>query len=259
MTCRLDHGPVTQPPPTESRELPRKSDLRYPVAFRNSRVCSVLYVTSGQAAERHLAGTLARPVIIGHSALLSLTWFDYADSDLGAYREFSVGVLCDTQGSVFKSATMAVLRRVMTLGAYVLSLPVTSELARLEGVERLGLPKTLLDLRLGWTPRLLDARVLDRGERVLGMQVPLGFGPKISVPTLVVYSKLGGELLRTSVATDFRPRVDLLSRPRLRLEAPDHPLCALLQSFSVDQATCVAVVHGPMPTASLLAPVVVGR
>lgn len=247
---------MQQPSTTESRELLSTGELRYPVSFRNSRVCSVLYVVSARAAEAHLAGTLARPVLLGNKALLSVTWFDYGASDLGSYSEFSVGVLCDTQAHIVKSVSAAVLGQVLTLGAYVLALPVTLERARKEGVERLGLPKTLLDLRLGWAPRLLEASALERGERVLSMQVPLRFGLKVTVPSLVVYSNLGGALLRTSVATEFRPQVDLLSRPRLRLEAPDHPLCTLLKSFSIDQAACVAIVHGPMPTASLLAPVV---
>jgi len=232
---------------------------QYPVCFRNSRAASAIYRVNSERARARLENTGTYPLVIGGSALLSITWFDYAESDLGAYRELSVGIIVNPTGSLLRTAAAALLLRAFTLGAFVIALPVSSEAARAAGVNHLGLPKTLLQLPLTWTSRYLDATAMDGQQRVLTMQLPLGFGPKIRVPALVVFSNLERQLLRTTVQTEFHSQIDLVGRPQLRLEAPDHPLCRELAAFDLERTKPLAVVHGPIQSASLLAPEVVSH
>jgi hypothetical protein len=227
---------------------------QFPVSYGASRLASALYLVDVRPFEPLLADVPLHAVHFGNKGLVSVTWFDYERSDLGPYQELSIGIVVDTNGSLVGTSLNALLRAAPTLGTYVLALPLSSEEARRAGVEFLGLPKELMQLPLTWSKGRLDATALVDGRRILSMDLPLHFGPKARVPQLTVYSRLAGRTLRTVVETDLSVRMDFVGRPRLRLEAPDHPLCQTLTRLGLPEARCLALFHGAIRSAQLLAP-----
>jgi hypothetical protein len=220
-------------------------------------VASVLYLVSAKAACEALAQTSLLPLSVGKHALLSVAWFDYETSAFGPYRELSVGIVADSERNVFRTAVSALTRRFLTLGTFVLALPVSNAAAATAGLQQLGLPKTFAGLPFTWSKGTLDATVVDDSKRVLSMRVPLGLGPSTRIPSLTIYSRHRGELLRTQVETNFRPQMDWVGRPRLTVEERGHPLSQLFERFDVEHARCVGIAHGDMTSARLLAPEIV--
>jgi hypothetical protein len=236
------------------REQTHHTFPAFPVEYGEGRVCSLLYLVDATQARRRLVDTGVFPVTVGNHALLSITWFDYARSALGPYQELSVGLVVDSQKSLLRITTSALLRRFLTLGTFVVALPVTSALACAAGIEKLALPKTLMELPLTWSRGVLDATALVDSKRVLSMRIPMGIGLRTSVPSLVIYSRREGTLLRTTVKTDFRPQIDLVGRPRLTIEDARHPLSQELSHWHVETAPCLGIAHGPLAAAKLFAP-----
>jgi hypothetical protein len=243
---------------TTASEQPNVIVPTFPVAYGKSRVVSLLYLVNATQARQRLATVGMVPLTLGNKALFSISWFDYEASELGPYRELSVGLVTDSQPDLLKTAKSALVSRYLTLGTFVLALPVTSPLARTAGVEKLGLPKTVMELPLTWSKGVLDATALEDSKRVLSMRIPLGFGPWTRIASLIIYSRHHGELLRTTIVTDFRPQIDLVGRPRLTVEDRGHPLTQELDQFDLETAPCLGIIHGPMKAAKLLAPEIVG-
>src|SRR5512136_2259555 len=99
---------------------PDSAPLTFPVTYGESRVASLLYLVNATQAHVRLADSGMAPLTIGDHALLSISWFDYAESALGPYRELSIGLVTDSQPSRSRSAKSALIRRFFSLGTFVL-------------------------------------------------------------------------------------------------------------------------------------------
>jgi hypothetical protein len=239
-------------------EQPKHDQLRFPVHYENGRVAGVFYSVDAQIVSARVPSLGVHPLVIAGKAFVSLAWFDYERSDFGSYRELSLGILVDREQRLWRQAARLALGsatgKLLSLGSYVLALPVTSPTARDAGVTLAGLPKTLMELPLTWTGTHLDATALEGGERVLTMRIPLGRGPVCPVPALVIYSRLNERLLSTKITTRFRPQMDWVGRPWLTVENEAHPLGALTRDLGLERAPCLGIVHGVIRTAALHAP-----
>lgn len=240
------------PPPTSI------DAVRFPVQYENGRTASIFYAIDAGRVQGHLPTADLHPVLLAGKAFISLAWFDYERSSLGSYRELSIGIVVDRERVPWKFATSLALGSAfshwLTLGSYVLALPVTSPLARDAGLTLGGLPKTVMELPLTWSHGLLDATAVNDQQRILTMRIPLGPGPTCRVPALVVYSRLNERLIRTRVTTQFRPQMDWVGRPRLTIECEAHPLSVLIRDLGLETAPCIGIAHGLIRKAALHAP-----
>jgi hypothetical protein len=225
-----------------------------PVIYRKSRVASVLYAVALGTVQRHLEGTGLVPVSLSGLGLVNAAWFDYGTSSIGAYRELSLGVIASVQKLRPRAAIDLLLGRAGPIGAYVVALPVDSEVARSGGVKLYGLPKTLVDFSFDWSKSELFATVTDAGRRVLSMQVPRRLGLPAWLRQLVIYSQLDGRLLTTTIATHWLAQIDLVGHPRLTVEDRSHPLCQLVTEMGLQSARSLAIIHGQLRYAELPLP-----
>jgi hypothetical protein len=225
-----------------------------PIVYRQSRVAAVLYAIPLGLARQQLAGTGLLPVNFAGFGVVNAAWFDYGTSSIGAYREFSLGVMASAKPLRFTAAAQLLLGKAGPVGAYIVALPVDSELARSGGVELYGLPKTLVGFALDWSTSKLDAVVTDAGRQVFSMQLPLGFGIPVWLRQLVIYSKRDEQLLTTSIATRLTAQIDLVGRPRLAVEDRSHPLGQLLTQLGLESARSLGTLHGRLRFATLPPP-----
>lgn len=187
--------------------------------------------------------------------LVHATWFDYGESTIGPYREFSIGVLASRQTLGFSTLPRLVRGEVEAVGSYVLALPVDSEAARVGGVKLYGLPKTRLDFTLRWARASLEAELLDEGRPQLTMQFPLRRGLSVPMRRLVIYSMRNGQLITTSISMRWHAQLDLVGRPRLRVSDPDQPLGRLIGELGMESARVLAITHGRLEYAELPVPI----
>lgn len=226
---------------------------RPPVVYRNSRAAAAFFLVPLDLAQDLLQDTALHAVGFGKFGVLNATWFDYAESSIGPYHEFSLGVVASTERQRLQQAA-SLLRGKARLGSFVLALPVDSEVARAGGLEHFGLPKTLAEFRLNWSRSRLTAALAQDGNTIVSMDLPLGLGLPVQVRDLVVFSKRAGRLVTTTIPTQWPVKLDPVGRPRLKIHTRHHPLGQLMTRLDLENARTLFVVHGPLEHAQLPLP-----
>jgi len=138
-------------------------------------------------------------------AMVVLTAFNYFDTSIGAYGEFSVGAPCFIrhQGKLLA-------------GMYIHRLPVTEDIARVGGIELWGYPKFLAEMEFENTGEAHGVRMSEGGKLVLELRVNkagAGFGMTLPISTFTVKE---GDIIHTRLMTQatLRPSVQGLARLR---------------------------------------------
>jgi hypothetical protein len=233
------------------------SPISPPILYRQSLTAAVLYAISYDQAQSLLADTGLFALRLGGYGIVNVAWFDYGASTIGAYREFSLGVMAATTKVTIGSAAQLLRGRSEHLGAFVVALPVDSEVACRGGVALYGLPKTVVRFELDWQASWLKASLHDQETHILSMRVPIGKGFPIPMKRLTLFSVLDGQLLTTEVATDWSMRIAWGGRPQLSLGERSHPLSKLVDSIGLETARALVTLHGPLHHARLDAPRVI--
>lgn len=192
-----------------STTLSNGRGVEFPVGYE-ADVAGVVAVAGFDALDRATPERL-RPVRVGREAgLVTLVGIDYVHvGDFDPYGEFAVLV------PVSRHHVDGVPLSADTVGGWVHWLPVTTEPARLLGVDGWGYPKTVADIRFetagGEGPQpngrqTRRCRVAVDGEHVLtlsverGRTLPLGAGRPLSVETRATsYTEHAGELTAAGV------------------------------------------------------------
>jgi len=215
-----------------------------PIHYRDGTVASLVYPISRERAEAALEGTSLRPVQIPKvGCVASITWFEYGATSIGPYNELAVSVAARLGSEHRTGSLLDWARGGFEVGGWVVSLPVDSEVARVGGVELLGLPKCTLELTSKSSASSLSVEVRDGGRSISALQVHKKRGIRLSVHRIVIYSKRSGSLLRTTIKTSWRPELTLPGQSAWRPKAPDHPLVEATSALGIEGKP-LAIVHG---------------
>lgn len=227
---------------------------RPPVVYRNSRAVAVFFLVPFGVAQDLLQHSGLHAVGFGKFGVLNATWFDYAESSIGAYHEFSLGIVASTEQRRLRLAAGFLSGKKGHLGSFVLALPVDSEVARVGGLEHFGLPKTLAEFRMSWQPSRLSAVLAQDGNPIVSMDLPLGLGLPVQVRDLAVFSRRAGQLITTVIPTRWTVKLDPIGRPSVRIFNRHHPLGQLMSGLDLENARTLVIVHGPLAYAELTVP-----
>jgi hypothetical protein len=220
-------------------------DIDLPIKYRDATALTLFWSVAADGAERALSNTGLYPVRIAPGrAVLALTCFEYRDTTIGPYNELSVAVLVSpSRGS--PRALFRLLAGDRALGAHVLHLPVTTNVACAGGVELYGYPKFVAEIPIEVAGGKLHAELVHGGRRVLTLDAPLGTGRGLPMPDLITYSLLGGHLMRTRVRTHCGAVPSRARGVRFELCDLDHPVARTLQGFGLPRAPSVALFSDP--------------
>lgn len=221
--------------------------VRQPVNYYDGSAVLSFFLVSGRAAERRLSGTGLRPATqFDGRALLGVASYEYRNTGVGAYREVAAAlVVHDPLRPRNWLPWLELLRRPdrARIGAYVMHMPVTTELAYASGRELLGLPKFVTAIEFEWTGGAFTTNVHAPGSGDVVLTLSGRLGPALPIPHVdqVLYSHLDGTPVRT--ALDVHGPLWLHPASRLRLSVrPDHPLGEDLRELGVEHRTPVAVI-----------------
>jgi Acetoacetate decarboxylase (ADC) len=111
---------------------------------------------------------------------VAVTCFEYRDTDIGAYNELAISVPLNEPSSAANVPGRALLRslRRRQLHAWVQHLPVTTEIARLGGVELYNYPKFIAGIHFEQTDRSRDCRLSEGREHILTLSGSLIATPR---------------------------------------------------------------------------------
>lgn len=176
---------------------------KLPVFYYDNTALTAIFTGSTQRVRALLPHPGMRPVELSPGrCLVAFTAFEYRKTDIGPYNEFSVAfvITFGKRSLPWLTAAGSMMRRCFS--AYVWQLPVTTEIARVGGVEMYGYPKFLADIRFEKGDERISCSLLSEGRRILtlkGRVLPTARGKGTRIRT---YSVSNGIPLVANVFMD---------------------------------------------------------
>jgi len=213
-----------------------KANVKVPVFYEDTTSLNAVFTAATERVAELLPDPDLHPVELRRGrCLVSVTAFEYRRSGLGAYNEVAIAasVAFGRRAVRLLDAVAAVVRHAFSL--HVLQLPVTTELARVGGIELYGYPKFLADITFTRADGRLTCTLAESGARILALAGDdLGrYRPRRLHAT--TYSMKGEALLRTAIEFDDLDFAETLRRSAATLElGSEHRLARQLAGLDLD-------------------------
>lgn len=208
-------------------------NVKLPIFYYDNTSMTAIYTAATEKIRPRLPFDALHPVeIYPGRCLVALSAFEYRKTDIGPYNEFSVATLvtCGRKGVPGLSLTGQMIRN--RLHAYILSLPVDSEVARRGGVEMGGYPKFLADFSWSTDDRSLTCQVSFKGRPVIrlrGRKLPTSPGRMLHT---AIYTRLQNCLMKSNLYVDQQKFAQTFIRQSAEIQIGDgHELCDLLRDL----------------------------
>lgn len=218
-------------------------EVEQPTMYFDCSAVTAMFTTDYEWAAGTLAGLELKPgLFVGRKAVVGLIFYEYRSTSIGAYNEVGFGMPTLPMN---RSVPLGGWRDMFgnsesrRLGNYILSLPVTSEIACKSGVEFFGYPKFITQLPFHLDQHSFHGQVLDpQGALIAELSGRLGVGIPSSPLSLVTYSVLNGRKIRASVTVRGPVSLRVMSGLRLMVGDSDHHLASDLRDLGL---------HGKQP------------
>jgi hypothetical protein len=215
-----------------------------PAVYRDGRVATAVYAISPERARAAVGPRELHPIELpGRRSIAIVCCFDYLDTTLGPYRELAIGVVVSPNRRLGPPRGLDLISGDPDTGAWLLALPVSSELARRGGVELFGYPKTLCDLHVEQLSTQCSCIVEEDNTRIFAATFPLSWGPRFPVRCFVTYSEQDGRLLKTRVETQWRVTLASGRGMALAVTNSPHPVCQAVHQLGLPNKP-LFVLHG---------------
>jgi hypothetical protein len=230
----------------------RQHELHVPVFYPDIMFMTVSILAPAKSIRSLLPSPRLNPYRITpwHSAL-SITAYQYRESDIGPYNEISVGVpvTLDEETPLFTGS----LRRMPEVPmVYIRHLPVTTEIAREVGAEFAGYPKFVADIEFRNENNWLICELRADNQKVFtlsGRKLDLGHSPRFRLMPLT-YRR--GYILRSEFVMSEREMGTSKSGDDVKLELGEHQIAKELEDLNLGKV----VSYGYCPQAQgILTPV----
>jgi hypothetical protein len=210
-------------------------DVRIPIFYRENTSMSAIYTASTAKLRRLLPFDDLHPVeMTPGRCLIAFSAFEYRQTDIGPYNEFSIAALVTFAKKSIPGITLLSQLVKNSFEAYILYLPVTSEIARKGGVELGGYPKFIADITFGKRNTLLTCDLSENGERILtlsGRQLPTAKG---RLTKFTVYTRLNNIPLKSNVYLNPIRFSQSYQKTSAVLDIGDsHEICEVLKSLDL--------------------------
>ncbi|MDX1314718.1 MAG: acetoacetate decarboxylase family protein [Eudoraea sp.] len=198
--------------------------LHVPVFYQDISFMSVSLLASMEGLKNILPSKRCKPYRITpwHGAI-SLTAYQYRESDIDPYNEFSISVpvTIDDETPLFTGTLRKMPKSPLV---YSHHLPVTTEIARVVGAEFAGYPKFIADIKFTEDDNWLNCELIADNQVVLtvsGRKLRLRRVPRSRVSPI---THRRGYLLRSEFVISERDMGSSTSAADVQIEFGDHPI-----------------------------------
>jgi len=173
---------------------------RLPVFYYDNTSMTAIY-TAGTAKVRPLLPHPdMRPIEVRPGrCLAAFTAFEYRRSDIDPYNEFSISFPITFGRRSIPGVTIAKQMLDRRFSAYVWKLPVTTEIARVGGVDLYGYPKFIADIVFSRDGGWVECRLSEKGDEILTLRGRALRTKPGAVMQYVTYSIKDGVPLKANV------------------------------------------------------------
>jgi hypothetical protein len=228
---------------------------KLPVFYYDNTAFTTIFSAPTSRLKRLLPHPDLKPIeLYPGTGLVAFTCFEYRRTDIDPYNELSIAVMASLRGFTLPGLSLLtqVARRVFH--AYVWKLPVTTEVARVGGVELYGYPKFIAGIDFERSASTIACHLSENGKPILtlrGPALPTGRG---KITRYVTTSIKDGVPLVANVVTDPLEYAESFTGAGATLELHgDHPIAADLRAVGLSRKP-VLYQYAPKTQAILFAP-----
>ncbi len=177
--------------------------VKMPIFYYDNTTMTAIYTASTKRVKRLLPDRKLRLIeMFPGRCLVAFTAFEYRRTDIDPYNEFSVAFLV-THGTA-QIPGLTSLRQLMNnrFTAHIWQLPVTTEIARVGGVEMYGYPKFIGDIRFDRSDGWISCTLAENDTNILSLRGKMLPVKKGSTHHYITYSVLDSVPLVTNVFID---------------------------------------------------------
>ncbi|MFM7447265.1 MAG: acetoacetate decarboxylase family protein [Leptolyngbyaceae cyanobacterium] len=209
--------------------------LCFPVFYYDVATLSAQFLAPLKRVKQFLPSSRMHPLRVSPwHCVVSISAFEYRDSDIGSYNEVSIGVpvVVDEPSPLF----IGTLRQPpKVLKVYIRHLPVTTEIARDAGVEFAGYPKFLANITFERDGTWVKCHLSHLDQPILtliGKEGALSPMPRSRIQPITVRE---GYLLRCEWILSERNQCNGNAFSGGRLELGDHPIAQEMREWPLGQ------------------------
>ena len=219
----------------ESKEY----DVVLPIIYYDCSAISAVFTASTRLVKRHLPDGLYPVEMFPGRCLVTVSGFEYRNSDIGAYNEFSVAAVVKRKRTLPLLPVMAAMVS-NSFEVFIIKLPVTSERARRGRVELGGYPKFLADIEFKKSGNMTECR-LSHGKN--GIVVMKGKNLKTSGFRKIrygLYTSLGGCLIKSNLFLNPKQFAQSFRGSSASIEiGKNHEICDFLSGIRLGKKPVV--------------------
>jgi hypothetical protein len=208
---------------------------KLPIFYYDNTSMTAIFTASTSKVKEYLPHPDMRLLeFVPGRCLVVFTAFEYRNTDIGPYNEFSIA--CLVRFRQFQIPLLSVARHLLTRSfpAYIWHLPVTTEIARAGGVGLYGYPKFIGDIEFERSEDWVECRLSEQRAHILtlkGKALPTAKGKAMRY---VTYSVRDGVPLVTNVSVNPVEFAQSADRDAAELEiGTDHSICDELNGIGL--------------------------
>jgi hypothetical protein len=212
-------------------------DVRLPIFYYDNLSMTAIYTASTKKLKPLLPFEDMHPVeMFPGRCLIAFSAFEYRKTDIGPYNEFSIAAIISYGKQSIPGITLLSQLAKNMFEAYILYLPVTSELARKGGVEMGGYPKFIAEIDFEEKNGTLACGLSEKGKQILtlsGKKLPTSKGP---VARFGIYTRLNNIPLKSNVYLNPIQFSQSYKKGSATLEiGSGHEICDVLKSLDLSR------------------------
>ncbi len=219
-----------------------QGEVRLPILYSDASVLFAFFAAEHGRAEAKVEGPGVVPLRLpGDRALVLVAFLEYRETSIGPYNEVGTAIAVLPRGEARRELALDLLRPASRrkLGLHVIDLPVSTPTAHAAGRELWGYPKFVTELPMSFGEHSFRGVVCEpgSGEPMVTLEGGMGLA-RVPVPAmdLVLYSHLGGALLRTRIDVQAPMVLSPGSGFQLRVGPSGHRMAQNLRELGLDGA-----------------------
>lgn len=247
MTTAWKHDPFFQYP--LNTVASSEGAVELPILYYDNSSCWAMFEADfDQASTLVAAQGLSAVRFAGNKALVAVAFYEYRKTAIGAYNEVGIAIAVVPDGVQVPRLPLLSLYRSLDkrhIGFHVIDLPVTTAAACAAGKEIWGYPKFVTPIDFSLEARSFHGTVADPATQHTMIELSGRFSVGLPAPQLdlVLYSRLGDQLLRTLVNTRGGGTLSLPGSVRLKVSDSAHPMAQRLIQLGLDNAAPKLLFH----------------
>ncbi len=211
-----------------------------PVFYYDNSSMSAIYTAKTSEARKLLPLKEMNPVeFLPGRCLVAFTAFEYRKTDIDPYNEFSIAFLISYNRAQIPGLTALKGLLANTFSAYVWQLPVTTEIARIGGVELFGYPKFLAGIKFNQGKEWRECELSEGNRKILNFRGKVLPGSPAKVTRYVTYSVLDRIPLAANIYTNPLEFKQSISGDDAAVELGDHQIAETLKQIGLSKKPLV--------------------